>query len=327
MKAIVYRGPRSVGRRARSRTRRSRRPSTRSSASRPRTSAAPTCTCTRAGPPWRRARSSATRTWGRRGGRPGGRAHQGRRPGLGALQHRLRHLPQLPGRRLDGFCLAHQPDRGHRRRRVRLRRRWARTTAGRPSTCACPSPTSTCSAAARQRARERLHHALGHLPDRLARRRAGGRRPRRPAWPSSAPDRSGSWRRTAPSSAARRGSSSSTRSPTGSRLADRDRRRAGRLRGRRPGRADHDATSGEGVDRGVEAVGYQAHDPTGEEHPELVMDNLVQVVRSAGAIGVVGVYVPEDPGAANEPRSRGASPSSTAPSSPRASAWAPARRP
>ena len=38
-----------------------------------------------------------------------------------------------------------------------------------------------------------------------------------------------------------------------------------------------DATSGPGVDSGVEAVGWQAHDPTGEEHPELVLDNLVQV--------------------------------------------------
>lgn len=61
-----------------------------------------------------------------------------------------------------------------------------------------------------------------------------------------------------------------------------------------------EATDGEGVDRGVEAVGYQAHDHHGEEHPELVLDNLVTVVRSAGAIGVVGVYVPEDPGAATE---------------------------
>jgi glutathione-independent formaldehyde dehydrogenase len=59
-----------------------------------------------------------------------------------------------------------------------------------------------------------------------------------------------------------------------------------------------DATRGKGVDRGVEAVGYQAHDPSGEEHPELVLDNLVEVVRSTGAIGVVGVYVPQDPGAA-----------------------------
>jgi glutathione-independent formaldehyde dehydrogenase len=54
------------------------------------------------------------------------------------------------------------------------------------------------------------------------------------------------------------------------------------------------------VDRGVEAVGYQAHDATGTEHPEMVLDNLVKVVRSAGAIGVVGVYMPEDEGAADE---------------------------
>jgi glutathione-independent formaldehyde dehydrogenase len=54
------------------------------------------------------------------------------------------------------------------------------------------------------------------------------------------------------------------------------------------------------VDRGVEAVGYQAHDPTGHEHPEMVLDNLVKVVRTTGAIGVVGVYVPEDPDAATD---------------------------
>ncbi len=61
-----------------------------------------------------------------------------------------------------------------------------------------------------------------------------------------------------------------------------------------------EATHGVGVDRGVEAVGYQAHDPAGDEHPELVLDNLVSVVRSAGAIGVVGVYMPSDPQAATE---------------------------
>ncbi|GAB3145371.1 glutathione-independent formaldehyde dehydrogenase [Amycolatopsis stemonae] len=60
------------------------------------------------------------------------------------------------------------------------------------------------------------------------------------------------------------------------------------------------ATGGAGVDCGVEAVGYQAHDHSGEEHPELVLDNLVKVVRSTGGIGVVGVYVPDDPGAADE---------------------------
>jgi glutathione-independent formaldehyde dehydrogenase len=33
------------------------------------------------------------------------------------------------------------------------------------------------------------------------------------------------------------------------------------------------------------------------EHPELVLDNLVRTVRSTGGIGVIGVYVPQDPGA------------------------------
>ncbi|MFD4668503.1 glutathione-independent formaldehyde dehydrogenase [Lentzea sp. NPDC058450] len=61
-----------------------------------------------------------------------------------------------------------------------------------------------------------------------------------------------------------------------------------------------EATKGRGADCGVEAVGYQAHDHQGDEQPELVLDNLVQCVRTAGGIGVVGVYVPQDPGAATE---------------------------
>ena len=60
------------------------------------------------------------------------------------------------------------------------------------------------------------------------------------------------------------------------------------------------ATGGQGADCGVEAVGYQAHDHSGQEHPELVLDNLIKSVRSTGGIGVVGVYVPQDPGAATE---------------------------
>lgn len=58
-----------------------------------------------------------------------------------------------------------------------------------------------------------------------------------------------------------------------------------------------DARGGSPVDRGVEAVGWQAHDPSGQEHPELVLDNLVSVVKAHGGLGVVGVYVPQDPGA------------------------------
>ncbi|MFD2416057.1 glutathione-independent formaldehyde dehydrogenase [Amycolatopsis pigmentata] len=66
-----------------------------------------------------------------------------------------------------------------------------------------------------------------------------------------------------------------------------------------------EATGGQGADCGVEAVGYQAHDPTGEEHPELVLDNLIASVRSTGGIGVVGVYLPQDPGAATEQAKQG----------------------
>jgi glutathione-independent formaldehyde dehydrogenase len=66
-----------------------------------------------------------------------------------------------------------------------------------------------------------------------------------------------------------------------------------------------DATDGRGADCGVEAVGYQAHDGTGQEHPELVLDNLVKAVRSTGGIGVVGVYMPQDPGATNDMAKQG----------------------
>ncbi|WP_210508909.1 glutathione-independent formaldehyde dehydrogenase [Naasia sp. SYSU D00057] len=61
-----------------------------------------------------------------------------------------------------------------------------------------------------------------------------------------------------------------------------------------------DLTDGFGADCGVEAVGYQAHDAVGEEHPEMVLDNLVKTVRATGHIGVVGVYNPQDPDAAND---------------------------
>jgi glutathione-independent formaldehyde dehydrogenase len=67
-----------------------------------------------------------------------------------------------------------------------------------------------------------------------------------------------------------------------------------------PVEAIMEATDGFGVDCGVEAVGFQAHDPAGQEHPALVLDNLVSVVRATGHIGVVGVYVPQDPDAATE---------------------------
>ena len=61
-----------------------------------------------------------------------------------------------------------------------------------------------------------------------------------------------------------------------------------------------DATRGEGADKGVEAVGYQAHDHLGDERPGLTINSLIQAVRPTGRIGVVGVFVPEDPAASDD---------------------------
>lgn len=58
-------------------------------------------------------------------------------------------------------------------------------------------------------------------------------------------------------------------------------------------------TRGEGADRGCECVGYQCHNHDGEEIPNLTMNNLVKTVRPTGGLGVIGVFVPKDPGAAD----------------------------
>ena len=56
-------------------------------------------------------------------------------------------------------------------------------------------------------------------------------------------------------------------------------------------------TDGKGADRGCECVGYQCCNMHREEVPSLTMNNLVKTVKATGGIGVVGVFIPEDPGA------------------------------
>src|SRR5258707_14104318 len=56
-----------------------------------------------------------------------------------------------------------------------------------------------------------------------------------------------------------------------------------------------DLTNGQGADKGCECVGFQAHDDSGHEHPNMTMNALVESVRATGKIGVVGVFSPEDP--------------------------------
>lgn len=59
-------------------------------------------------------------------------------------------------------------------------------------------------------------------------------------------------------------------------------------------------THGKGTDRGCECVGYQCCDKHGHEANHLTMNNLVASTKATGGIGVVGVFVPEDPGARND---------------------------
>jgi glutathione-independent formaldehyde dehydrogenase len=61
-----------------------------------------------------------------------------------------------------------------------------------------------------------------------------------------------------------------------------------------------------GVDKGIDAVGYQAQAGEGEEEtPAVVLNQLVYAVRATGRLGVVGLYVPDDPGAPNEEAAEG----------------------
>ena len=59
-------------------------------------------------------------------------------------------------------------------------------------------------------------------------------------------------------------------------------------------------TKGKGADRGCECVGYQCFNCAGHEVPNLTMNNLVKTVKATGSIGCVGVFMPQDPGGADE---------------------------
>ncbi|WP_029528145.1 glutathione-independent formaldehyde dehydrogenase [Polaromonas glacialis] len=64
-------------------------------------------------------------------------------------------------------------------------------------------------------------------------------------------------------------------------------------------------TGGKGADCGCECVGYQCCNMHSEEVPNLTMNNLVATVKATGGIGVVGVFVPEDPGSKEKLQKRG----------------------
>ncbi|GER83816.1 alcohol dehydrogenase [Thermogemmatispora aurantia] len=54
---------------------------------------------------------------------------------------------------------------------------------------------------------------------------------------------------------------------------------------------------GDGVDKGIDAVGYQAIQPgQDKEAPSAVLEALIQIVNPTGILGIPGLYVPADPG-------------------------------
>ena len=74
-----------------------------------------------------------------------------------------------------------------------------------------------------------------------------------------------------------------------------------------------DRRSGQGVDKGIDAVGYQAATAGSsaaggeqDEAPNIVLNQVIDVVNPTGALGIPGLYVPTDPGGVDEGAKRGA---------------------
>ncbi len=64
-------------------------------------------------------------------------------------------------------------------------------------------------------------------------------------------------------------------------------------------------TKGLGADCGCECVGFQCFNAAGKEVPNMVMNALVDAVKATGYIGVIGVFIPTDPGAADDLAKKG----------------------
>lgn len=69
---------------------------------------------------------------------------------------------------------------------------------------------------------------------------------------------------------------------------------------------------GDGVLRGIDAVGYQAVGHSGgaqsqddEEQPNVVLEGLIEVVNPTGRLGIPGLYVPSDPGGTDDAAKQG----------------------
>jgi glutathione-independent formaldehyde dehydrogenase len=54
------------------------------------------------------------------------------------------------------------------------------------------------------------------------------------------------------------------------------------------------------VDSAIDAVGFEAKGHGGAEQPAIVLNQMMEITRAAGSIGIPGLYVTEDPGAKDQ---------------------------
>ncbi len=59
------------------------------------------------------------------------------------------------------------------------------------------------------------------------------------------------------------------------------------------------------VDGAIDAVGFEARGHSGGEQPAVVLNQMMEITRAAGQIGIPGLYVTEDPGATDKAAKQG----------------------
>jgi glutathione-independent formaldehyde dehydrogenase len=60
------------------------------------------------------------------------------------------------------------------------------------------------------------------------------------------------------------------------------------------------------VDSAIDAVGFEAKGHGGADQPAIVLNQMMEITRAAGSIGIPGLYVTEDPGAKDQAARTGA---------------------
>ncbi|WP_428426950.1 formaldehyde dehydrogenase, glutathione-independent [Pararhizobium sp.] len=66
-----------------------------------------------------------------------------------------------------------------------------------------------------------------------------------------------------------------------------------------------EVTGSDEVDSAIDAVGFEARGHSGGEQPAVVLNQMMEITRAAGSVGIPGLYVTEDPGAVDSAAKKG----------------------